>query len=573
MQYLVHAAEQCAYRPMDIRVSPRLASFLALALIAAIGMVLVIRATPNGLGLSDDSIAYIAGARSMVAGDGYREAWLASNQPVTHFPPAFSSVLAFFGLFGIDPLRGARWVNALLFGLNAGLLGILGWRMTPSLTAGLVLAALFVGSVEMFQVHAVTMSEPLFIFLSLLSFWMFDLYFERLPSPPPPFRPLISELRNGGIEGGRGEGWLWLVACGVFVGMAYLTRYAGLALVATFIAALLILHDNWRKRLVSIGVFLASVIPWALGWSIRNRLVAGNATNRVFAWHPLTSENIDPGLRVFSEFFIPIASWRQEISKQIGIIEAMIALVLGVVLVWVIVRGWKYLSKPQTLTPHPALRSASQSPTGRGEQGVREVISFTTGLYIFAYLASIVASMLMFDAATKFKLRILAPVLVSLLILLVAFGIWMRSRRRVVVIVLTLLLLGVSIYKQSITVNNWARTEFGYASFQWYDSNAMAFLRKLPDDVMIYTNEPGAVYLYTGRGAYVLPDRFDAAAALVRTDFEQGIVSMQTNINHGKAVLALFDHGDNVSKDVPALTAGLYLAHKSAGDFVYTAKP
>ena len=31
----------------------------------------------------------------------------------------------------------------------------------------------------MFQVHAVAMSEPLFIFLSLLSFWMFDLYFER----------------------------------------------------------------------------------------------------------------------------------------------------------------------------------------------------------------------------------------------------------------------------------------------------------------------------------------------------------------------------------------------------------
>src|SRR5512134_3761084 len=144
------------------RIPPRLASFIALCLIALLGMVLVIRATPNGLGLSDDSIAYIAGARSMVAGDGYREAWLASNQPVTHFPPAFSSVLAFFGLFGIDPLRGARWVNAFMFGANAVLLGILGWRMAPSRpAAGLVLAALFVASSEMFQVHAVTMSEPL----------------------------------------------------------------------------------------------------------------------------------------------------------------------------------------------------------------------------------------------------------------------------------------------------------------------------------------------------------------------------------------------------------------------------
>src|SRR5215213_5126381 len=413
---------------------PRFVSFIALTFIALLGMVLILQATPNGLGLSDDSIAYIAGARSMAAGDGYREAWLASNQPVTHFPPAFSSVLSFFGLFGIDPLHAARWVNALLFGLNAALLGILGWRVTPSLTAGLVLAALFVASGELFAVHAVAMSEPLFIFLSLLSFWMFDLYFER------------------------DHHWWWLVACGIFVGMAYLTRYAGLALMATFVVALFVLHVNWKKRFSSTGIFLASFLPWVVGWSIRNRLVAGNTTNRAFAWHPLTAENIDPGLRVFSELFIPIESWRRAIFRQPGIIEAMIVVVLGGVLVWVIITAWTYLSKPQ------------QERTGKE---AREVLSFTTGLFIFAYLASIVASMLMFDAATKFKLRILSPVLVSLLILVVVFGIWLRNRRRVVAVVFTLVLLALSIYKQAITFSTWAKSEMGYASFQWYDSKAM----------------------------------------------------------------------------------------------------
>lgn len=517
-------------------IRPRFAAVLALGLIALIGVVLIIRSNPDGLGLSDDSIAYIAGARSMVAGDGYREAWLASNGPVTHFPPAFPTVLAFFGILGIDPLRAARWVNALLFGLNAGLLGILAWRMRRSLVAGLILAALFVANGEMFQVHAVTMSEPLFIFLSLLSFWMFDLYFER------------------------DYHWLWLIACGVFVGLAYLTRYAGLALVATFVVALLILHTDWRKRLTSIGIFLASFIPWALGWSLRNRVEAGNATNRAFAWHPLTSENINPGIRVFSEFFIPIEPWRREIAKQTWIIDAMIVLVLGVVFVWVVLTAWKHLSKRQPLTPIP-------SPLGR------EVISFTTGLYIFAYLASIVSSMLMFDAATKFKLRILSPVLVSLLILLIPLGAWLWNRRRETLIVLTVLFLGLSIYKQTLTVSTWAKSGRGYASFQWYDSKAMRFLRDLPADVMIFTNEPGAVYLYTGRGCYVLPDRFDTATAQARANFEKGLAAMHTYINNDEAVLALFDGGDNVADDVPALTEGLYLAHKSAGDSVYTAKP
>jgi 4-amino-4-deoxy-L-arabinose transferase-like glycosyltransferase len=513
---------------------PRLVSFIAVCLIAVIGMFLIIEATPNGLGLSDDSIAYIAGARSMAEGHGYREAWLASNQPVTHFPPAFSSLLAFLGLLGLDPLRAVRWVNAGLFGLNAVLLGILGWRMTPSLTAGVVLAALFVASGEMFSVHAVAMSEPLFIFLSLLSFWMFDLYFERH------------------------HHWLWLIACGTFVGLAYLTRYAGLALVATFVVALLILHTTWRRRLTSTGILLASVLPWVLGWSIRNRLIAGNATNRLFAWHPLTSENINPGLRVFADFFIPIESWRREIFQQPGILEGMILLVLGGLMVWVILTAWKYLSHPQ------------QERTGTE---AREVLSFTTGLFIFAYLASILASMLMFDAATKFKLRILAPVIVSLLILLVVFGIWMRSRSREVVVALMLLVLSLSVYEQSVTFNTWARSELGYASFQWYDSKAMDYLKDLPDEVMIYTNEPGAVYLYTGRGCYVLPDRFDSATALARADFEKGVTVMQTDIHRRKAVLALFDQGENVSKDVPALTAGLYLAHKSAGDEIYAAEP
>src|SRR5687768_9379394 len=251
---------------MDSRTLLRTASILSLLLLMVTGVLVILQATPEGLGLSDDSIAYIAGARSMLAGQGYREAWLASNQPVTHFPPGFPSVLAFFGLFGVDPLHSARFVNALLFGLNAGLLGILAWRMTPSLAAGLVLSALFVSSGEMLQVHTVAMSEPLFIFLSLLSLWMFDLYFERH------------------------HHWLWLILCAMFVGAAYLTRYAGLALVGTFVVALLILHTNWRKRLTSVGIFLAGVLPWILGWAIRNRLVAENTTNRTLGWHPITSD-------------------------------------------------------------------------------------------------------------------------------------------------------------------------------------------------------------------------------------------------------------------------------------------
>src|SRR3990170_6236461 len=166
-----------------IMTKPRAASFFTLGLLAALATILVLYATPQGLSISDDSIAYIAGARSILSGDGYREAWLASNQPVTHFPPGFSSILALIGLSGLDPLRGTRFINALLFGANTFLLGFIGWRMTKSQIAGVILALLFMFNASMLRAPTAAMSEPLYIFFSLSAFLTFSIYFKSFFSP------------------------------------------------------------------------------------------------------------------------------------------------------------------------------------------------------------------------------------------------------------------------------------------------------------------------------------------------------------------------------------------------------
>jgi hypothetical protein len=507
----------------------RFASFVTLGLLAALGVFLILKATPEGLGLSDDSIGYIAGARSILAGHGYREAYLASNGPVTHFPPGFSSLLAFIGLFGLDPLRGARFLNAILFGLNTGLLGILGWRMTKSLPAGLILAALFVSNSQLLQVHAVAMSEPLFIFLSLLAFWMFDLYFER------------------------DHHWLWLVLTAILTGAAYLTRYAGLALVATFIVALFVLHSDWRKRFTSIGIYLAGFLPFAVVWAIRNKIVGGNVTNREFIWHPITSDNLKTGLLTVSQFLMPIESVRLALYKT-GFFQIVTVLILGAVLIWILIQAWKKFFGPQPFK-------------------VAAPIAFVNGLYIFGYLASMIATMLLFDASTKFKVRIVAPMYVSLFVLMVALGMWLWNKRREAVILLMVLILGVSMYSQTLNVQELEKGGTGFASFRWYRSKVMEYLRGLPDDIRIYTNQSGAVYLYTKRPTYVLPDLVDPVTELPRPGFQQGVASMQADINSGKAVLVLFTDGDTSPQVSAALSNGLYLAFKASGDEVYSAKP
>ena len=524
---------------MNIRIPSRFLSFLMLGLLAVSGIVLVLRATPEGLGLSNDSVGYIAGARSILAGQGYREAWLATNGPVTHYPPAFSSLLAFIGLFGLDPLRGVRFLNATLFGLNILLLGILGWRMMRSLAAGLLLAALFLVNDSLLRIHSAALSEPLFIFLSLLAFWMFDLYFER------------------------DAHWPWLMLCGIFTGLAYLTRYAGLALLATFLLALLILHDTWRKRLISAAILTASVLPWVLGWVIRNETIGGSATNRALVWHPITSDNFDTALYNVSTFLMPVETWRKELFKFPGLFAGAIVLILGFILVWILVKTKRNLSKPLT---------SSSTPAGK-RNWAREIIAFTSGLYVFSYLGSIFVSMMFFDASTKFKPRILSPIYVALLILLVVVGMWLWNKRREVLIALLVLVFSLSVFGQYSAVTELARGGQGYASFQWYDSKTIALLKTLPPAVMIYTNQPTAVNLYTGRGVYVLPDRYDPVTAEARGGFEQGVEQMQEQIKAGKAVLALFSGSEPSVSDAEIMSRGLYLAQKSAGDEVYTAAP
>lgn len=519
------------------------ASFLALGLPALTGILLLLYSTPEGLGLSDDSIAYIAGARSILSGNGYREAWLVSNQPVTHFPPLFSSLLAFIGLSGLDPLRGARFLNALLYGANVFVLGLIGWRMTKSFLAGMLLSLLTLANASILRIHAVAMSEPLYIFLSLVSFLTFHQYFNLLNA-----------------DTNRANKTFWLILTGALTGLAYLTRYAGLALTATFFITLILLNENWKSRLQNAGIFLAGFIPFALGWGIRNKLVADNATNRTLVFHPLSAANIQTGLYNASEFLIPVETWRRALIKIPNLIPLSVAIILLVILIWLLNKGLsKFFNKTR------------EQP---------ELLSFTMAMYIFGYLASIVSSMLLFDASTKFKPRINAPVYISLLVMLVYFGFWFWQNRPLVYKYLTAILAGfilvLSVNESAGVIQQLRKGGQGYASFKWYDSEAMKFLRGLPQDVNIYTNQPAPVYLYTGRPAYVLPDLIDPVTGLPRGGYEKGVGLLQQNVIEGKAVLALFKSGsedEDVQSVYLQLAAGLYLAHESRGDRIYSAQP
>jgi len=368
-----------------------------LAIFALSAMAALYISTPAGAGLANDSVAYIAGARSILQGRGYSDIWLDSTiEPITHYPPLLSLSLSALGLLGLDPLRGARLLNMFLYGANTVLLGLLAWRMTRSRSAGLWAAALFLLNAFLLRIHVFALSEPLYLLFSLLTFLGFDFYHSHAETRPA-------------------KRTTWLALIGLIVSLAFLTRYSALALLPTFGLALLIFNDLpaqtisgwpiWRARLANIITFFCGAAPLMLAWFLRNKLIAGSATNRTFQFHPITTENIQPGFYNLSQFLIPVGTWRQALLKS-GLFYWLTAAFGLTLLIWLGLQTWRMLFPGAKTAPHA------------------NPIAYTTGLYIFGYLGAVLFSMSFFDASTKFQHRILAPVYVAFLLVLVGFGSW-----------------------------------------------------------------------------------------------------------------------------------------------------
>jgi len=509
-------------------VTSRLVSFrtfsliLFLGLISIFGVWLLLYSTPEGLGLNDDSAAYISGARGILSGEGYRELWLVSKGYLTHFPPGYSAMLAIIGFIArVDPLRVARVMNVLFFGGNAFLLGLLGWRGIKLKPAAIFLAALFVATPAFLKIHSNAMSEPQYIFLTLITILLFDIYFER------------GQIR-------------WLIASGLIVSVAYLTRYAALALIATILLSLLILHHDWRTRLTRSAIFLASAFPLMLAWSIRNEIAGGSVTNRSAGWHPITAENANMGLREFSELIMPFERWRQALNKIPNFYSNILIVATLILFVWIAIKGLRYFFQP-TIAPQPPL------------------IPFVNGLYILGYFSSLIITMAVFDPATKFQLRIVAPIFVSFLLLAVFAGAYLARKNIAVkslIAIIALFFLGIFSYAQKQTADELSRGGQLYASYRWYDSTILARVRQLPPGVAIHTNQPEAVYLYTNRACSLLPG-------------EDSIAETQQRVKDGKAVIVLFvsrgldqetiDYYENLGK-------GLYAIREGAS-VMYTEEP
>lgn len=112
-----------------------------LFVLAATGFWMVLYTTVWGPGWVADSYQYIGAARTL-AHKGILAYPGSGNSliPLTHYPPAFSIVLAAFEWLGWDAYSAVRYFHAFLFGLTIILVGITAFRISHPCGAVYLLA-------------------------------------------------------------------------------------------------------------------------------------------------------------------------------------------------------------------------------------------------------------------------------------------------------------------------------------------------------------------------------------------------------------------------------------------------
>jgi hypothetical protein len=364
-----------------------------LAAVAAAGALALGWSTERGIGLQPDSAFYLDCAAHIGWGDGYVTGLQDYLRPITFreyaadiraegrvrprpeviFPPFYSLALAAGRGLGLDPERSARALGMLLFAVNIFLAGFIVYKYTaPSPVFAFAAAVVMLGSESTLGLHAYALSEPLFLALTLLG--------------------LIAVTAF--LEGGG----LWALAGGsLAAGLAFLTRYAGGALVAAGVIAILVFRrTNFPKRLAAAGgLALAGGIP-VLAFIIRNIVVAGAATNRTPTVIPVSLGGVVLDLKttlsswIFPNLYRVLASPVAQDFLALAAVAALTGLVAAAVLV--------------------ARRARKRGAPGAEAGSARPVLF---ALYPPVYAGYILFSMFFIDPEVPLDYRILAPIFVA----------------------------------------------------------------------------------------------------------------------------------------------------------------
>ena len=449
--------------------------FISLLLLSLAGGVVVYFATVNGpLGYSD-SVEYIVSARNLIKGIGFGMFYPSGRFVVTYLhPPLYSLLLSGIGIFGIDLVDAARWLNIVLCIATVFLAGFVFLRFSripeTALLAGM-LTLFFPTTLEMFTS---AMSEGLFLFQLISSCFLLLHYFQR-----PTIRSLVITALS--------------------FGLLPLTRYVGVAyILSVAMCVFLFSTGSWKERLKESLLFgvIASlpILIWFIvlyfgpsrglgGRSIGadwGKLLEGfyfyrdAMTEILWAWIPFSRR---------SAF---------EVLYRNRYIFFVVSFLLVSAVTWL---SWRRLTK--------------NAERQGDDPDVQIAVFFGTG--VLSYLLVFTANWLFTNPQPDIINRLLMPVYFG--IVLGLLGCWAVIQRAWFsstnwsVRLLPWVWVILSVYwfsPQMVDVINLARENRTPLAYRWEDSQIIQAIEKLPADQKIVANRSETIQMWADRPAYDL---------------------------------------------------------------------
>ncbi len=479
-----------------------------------------------GIGIRSDSVEYIWSARNLADGIGLgRLDGAGLFKPMTHWPPLYPALLSIFPLAGVDVVEGARWLAAVLSGINVALAGWMLARMTRSPWFAIGGAAVLLFSPALAETNLQAMTEPLYIAFSLAALLMLD----------------------SAIGSGKRR---YVALAAIFTSLAFLTRYVGLALV--FTGALAVLQYEklpMRRRAEDLLIFLGvSVVPSG-AWALRNLILAGTTANRVFTYYPISSSDFIQALTTVQGWVLPAGT-----IFSIGAGKILLAAV-GVA-------GTFFFAK----IGKESMAEDAARPS---------VLVDLNQMQLGFYLAMVLFSRLFFDPLiTFFEQRILAPAYIGAVVLIVAYlhSAWLNASARRWWLGAAVSVFGLwsaysfaMVYRAETAriydamLNNGS----GYAYQGEIDSPFASLLREIPKEAVIFTSNIEKFYYLTGRPSYGYPAEFDDAF----------ISSVQKMIDQKNVIFVSFYRDEASDRAIRERLSGLKPVYEDGHQLLYTNHP
>jgi hypothetical protein len=458
---------------------------LSLGVLVIVAWIQLIWATTLGPGVHEDSYSYMDTTWALLHGYGF----LRDRKPMMHFPPGYPVLLAAAYMVVGDLVQAARYLEVLLYCINIALVGIIGYVLSEKNVIVLMAAPLGVMlSGELLVVFSTAASEGLFMASALGAFILLSMHAQNLR--------------------------LHCVVCaGLCLGVASVTRYVGVTLLPAALAGVWFVGQSPRSQRVRECVLLSvlSLLPLVF-WISRNLILEGTPTNRPLVFHPVTLGELKAGVVNLVNFYLPI-----EVSPwlKLGALTSVGA-ILGLQL--------------------PRLQVGIAAKT--------LLISILT--FCLIYLAFVIASMSFFDAFTEFEFRILAPVAIFSMIFAFAVGLKLAvSAKRAGIrwlsgaFVVTILIANLPAYLRiSADLHH---NGYYYSHRKWSESESVAFVRSIPPNMAVYSNDRHALAYRVGRRVEMLPYKIHPLSRVATQDFAQSMHSLCESVRRGAAMVVYLD--------------------------------